>query len=83
MIFKLEDVLNQLQMSLEHDKLDEAIALIESLRSPDQAEVFAELEEHEQTALLPRLNPSDWRISSRNWTSRTLQNWSPGCQPLR
>jgi magnesium transporter len=59
MIFNLEDVLNKLQMSLEHDKLDEAIALIESLRSPDQAEVFSELEEHEQTALLPRLNPSN------------------------
>ena len=37
MIFNLEDVLNKLQVSLEHDNLDEAIALIESLRSPDQA----------------------------------------------
>jgi magnesium transporter len=59
MIFNLEDVLSKLQVSLEHDNLDEAISLIESLRSPDQAEVFSELEEHEQTALLPRLNPSD------------------------
>ena len=59
MIFNLEEILNKLQVSLEHDKLDEAIALIESLRSPDQAEVFSELEEHEQTALLPRLNPSN------------------------
>jgi len=59
MIFNLEDILNKLQVSLERENLDEAIALIESLRSPDQAEVFSELEEHEQTALLPRLNPSD------------------------
>jgi len=59
MIFNLGDVLNKLQVSLEHVNLDEAIALIESLRSPDQAEVFSELDEHEQKALLPRLNPSN------------------------
>ncbi len=59
MIFNLEDVLNKLQVSLEHDNLDEALALIESLRSPDQAEVFSELEERDQTALLPRLAPSN------------------------
>ena len=59
MIFNLGDILNKLQVSLEHDNLDEAIALIESLRSPDQAELFSELEEHEQTALLPRLDPSN------------------------
>lgn len=57
-MFNLGDVLKKLQVSLEHDNLDEAIALIESLRSPDQAEVFSELEEHEQTAILPRLHPS-------------------------
>ena len=59
MIFNLGDVLNKLQVSLEHDNLDEAIALIETLRSPDQAELFSELEEHEQTAILPRLDPSN------------------------
>jgi magnesium transporter len=59
MIFNLEDILNKLQVSLEHDNLDEAIALIESLRSADQADVFSELEEDDQTALLPRLDPSD------------------------
>jgi magnesium transporter len=59
MIFNLGDVLNKLQVSLEHDNLDEAIALIESLRSPDQADLFSELKEHEQTALLPRLDPSN------------------------
>jgi magnesium transporter len=58
-MLNLGDVLNKLQVSLEHDNLDEAIALIQSLRSPDQAEVFSELEKHEQTALLPRLNPSN------------------------
>ena len=59
MIFNLGDVLNKLQVSLEHDDLDKAIALIESLRSPDQAEVFSELDEHRQVALLPRLDPSN------------------------
>jgi len=59
MIFNLGDVLSKLQVSLEHDNLDEAIALIESLRSPDQAEVFSELDEHNQKALLPRLDPSN------------------------
>ncbi|MFL7871082.1 MAG: magnesium transporter [Anaerolineales bacterium] len=59
MIFNLGDILNKLQVSLEHDNLDEAIALIESLRSPDQAEVFSELDEHNQKALLPRLDPSN------------------------
>jgi magnesium transporter len=58
-MLNLGDVLNKLQVSLEHDNLDEAIALIESMRSPDQAEVFSELDESEQTALLPRLNPSN------------------------
>jgi magnesium transporter len=59
MIFNLEDVLHKLQVSLEGDNLDQAIALIESLRSPDQAEVFSSLQESEQSALLPRLDPSD------------------------
>jgi len=59
MIFNLGDILNKLQVSLEHDNLDEAIALIESLRSPDQAEVFSELDEHKQKVILPRLNPSN------------------------
>ena len=59
MIFNLGDFLNKLQVSLEHDNLDEAIALIEALRSPDQAEVFSELDEHRQKAILPRLDPSN------------------------
>lgn len=58
-MFNLDEVLKQLQTSLEHKKLDEAIRLIESLRSPDQAELFAELDDDEQTDLLPRLDPSD------------------------
>lgn len=58
-MFKLETVLKQLQKSLEQDKLDEAIQLIESLRSPDQAELFAELDDEDQANLLPRLDPSD------------------------
>ncbi len=59
MTFNLQDVLTKLQTSLEHEKLDDAINLIESLRSPDQAELFNELDDTAQADLLPRLNPSD------------------------
>jgi magnesium transporter len=58
-MFNLKDILNQIQDSLENEKLDEAIQLIESLRSPDQAEIFSELDDKDQTNLLPRLDPSD------------------------
>lgn len=58
-MFNLEDVLKKLQASLEQKELDEAIRLIESLRSADQAELFAELDDEDQTDLLPRLDPSD------------------------
>ncbi len=58
-MFNLEDVLKKLQTSLEQRQLDEAIRLIESLRSADQAELFAELDDEDQTDLLPRLDPSD------------------------
>ncbi|MBX3057156.1 MAG: hypothetical protein KF770_11860 [Anaerolineae bacterium] len=38
----LDDVLARVRAQLEHDDLTGAVALIESLRSPDQAELFAE-----------------------------------------
>ena len=52
-------VLAQVRDLLEHDDLSGAISLIESLRSPDQADLFAELEEKTQAALLPQLDPGD------------------------
>ncbi len=39
----LDDMLVQVRARLEQDDLASAVALIESLRSPDQADLFAEL----------------------------------------
>lgn len=55
----LDTVLAQVRTRLEQSDLVGAVALIESLRSPDQADLFAELDEAEQTALLPQLDPGD------------------------
>ena len=55
----LEDILGKVRASLEMDDLTGAVAAIESLRAPDQADLFHELEDEHQTALLPRLDPED------------------------
>jgi magnesium transporter len=55
----LEDILGRVRASLERDDLTGAVAAIESLRAPDQADLFHELEDEHQTALLPRLDPED------------------------
>jgi len=55
----LEDVLARLRTALEQDDLTTAATIIESLRPPDQAELFSELPDEEQVTLLPRLNPAD------------------------
>jgi magnesium transporter len=55
----LDDVLAQVRASLERDDLIGAVAAIEALRAPDQADLFSELEDEHQTALLPRLDPED------------------------
>lgn len=55
----LEAVLDQVRAHLEQDDLVGAVRLIEALRSADQADVFTELDEIDQTALLPQLNPGD------------------------
>jgi magnesium transporter len=44
---------------LEADDLRGAIALIEALRPPDQADVFGDLQPKQQEALLPRLQAGD------------------------
>ena len=59
MLETIDDVLALVRIRLEQGDLADAVALIESLRSPDQADLFAELEEAEQTALLPKLDPGD------------------------
>lgn len=55
----LEDVLEQLRTALETNDLATASTIIEELRPADQADLFWELDEDEQTALLPELNPAD------------------------
>ena len=55
----LEDVLVKVRASLEHDDVAGAVAALEALRAPDQADLFYELEDEQQTALLPRLDPED------------------------
>ena len=55
----LDDVLAQVRALLEQGDLASAVALIESLRAPDQADLFSELDTAEQTALLPQLDPGD------------------------
>ncbi len=55
----LDDILVRLRAALEHDDLSGASSIIESLRPSDQADVFTELDDDEQIALLPELNPAD------------------------
>lgn len=56
--FTLDTVLAQLQMALERKDLVGAIAIIDALRPPDQAELLEELEDAEQALLIPRLDPA-------------------------
>jgi magnesium transporter len=58
-ISTLDNILAQLRAALERDDLARAAAIIESLRPPDQADLFAELDDAHQVALLPELNPAD------------------------
>ncbi len=55
----LIETLAHLHSLLEASDLDGAIALIESLRPPDQAEVFAELPIAQQQELLPQIDIED------------------------
>jgi magnesium transporter len=55
----LEDVLTRLRTALESNDLTTASSVIESLRPADQADVFADLNDEHQAALLPEMNPAD------------------------
>lgn len=55
----LDAVIDQIRYALEHDNPGSAVSILESLRSSDQAEVFAGLDDVDQIALLPRLSPDD------------------------
>ena len=58
-IHVLDDVLARLRAALERDDLSGATAIIEALRPPDQADLFAGLDEEDQVTLLPELDPAD------------------------
>ncbi len=55
----LDDILARVREALARSDLQAAADMLESLRPADQADVFSELDEEEQIALLPRLNPED------------------------
>lgn len=55
----LDDILARVRDALERDDIANAVDVLEGLRPPDQAELFAELEDDHQLALLPELNPTD------------------------
>lgn len=55
----VEQALQQVSQHLQEDRLDLAIAVLEALRPPDQADVFEELSEREQEQLLPHLELED------------------------
>ncbi len=53
-----ETVLTQIQAALAQNDINQSIQILESLRAPDQADVFNDLDEQDQIALLPQLDPS-------------------------
>ncbi len=55
----LDDVLVRVRAYLEQDDLAGAVNTLEGLRAPDQAEVFGELPEDDQAALLPQFTRAD------------------------
>jgi magnesium transporter len=55
----LDDVLSQIRAALEANDLATASSVIEALRPADQADIFSDLDDEEQTALLPKINPAD------------------------
>jgi magnesium transporter len=55
----LDDVLSQIRTALEANDLATASSVIEALRPADQADIFSDLDDKHQAALLPRINPAD------------------------
>ncbi len=55
----IDETIEAIRDALDRASIDEAIALLDKLRAPDQAEVFTELEPEDQAALLPRMDPDD------------------------
>jgi len=55
----LDNILAQVRAALERDDLVGAVFIIQALRPPDQADLFSELDDEHQAALLPELHPAD------------------------
>ena len=55
----LYKILDELRLALEQKDLKKGLAIVESLRPPDQAELVSELESSDQLTLLTSLSPSD------------------------
>ncbi|MBN1953559.1 MAG: magnesium transporter [Anaerolineae bacterium] len=55
----LEYILARLRSALERDDIAGATAILEALRPADQADLFSELDDHEQVVLLPELAIAD------------------------
>src|SRR5688572_3969200 len=55
----LDRVLAQVRTALEHDDLAHAVDILQELRPPDQADLFAELDDQEQVTLLPGFSPAE------------------------
>ncbi len=58
-ITDINNALDEVREALTGEDWDRAVALVEALRPPDQADVFEELSPDTQSQLLPRLNPED------------------------
>ncbi|RLC76929.1 MAG: magnesium transporter [Chloroflexi bacterium] len=56
---QIDDTLEQVQKALSQGNWNRAVALVETLRPPDQADLFGELPPTEQDQLLPRLDLED------------------------
>jgi magnesium transporter len=56
--YDLNTILERIQDSLSQNDLDTAIYILESLRGPDQADVFNDLDDRSKIALFPHLDPS-------------------------
>ena len=61
----LEDILGKVRASLEIDDLAGAVAALESLRAPDQADLFHELEDNSSRPCcrvsIPKTRPTFWK----------------------
>ncbi len=55
----LDNVLAQMRNALKQKEIQHAVAILQSLRLPDQAELLGELNNDEQVRLLPRLSPAE------------------------